>query len=161
MIEDPWRGVPKRDYLARDPAITSRMMAKVKNKNSRAEVLLRRALWRRGLRYVLHQASLAGKPDIVFRGPKVVVFVDGDFWHGRAIREQGRDAFAATLRTERRDWWIEKIQRTVERDDSVTSLLEREGWRVLRLWESQVLRDTENSAQTVVEFLRGDGKPHI
>lgn len=153
-MSTPWRDLPQREYVARDPAITSRMMSRVKNKDSRAELVLRRALWGHGLRYVLHHELLPGKPDIVFRGSKVVVFVDGDFWHGRGLREQGREAFAATLRTERRDWWVEKIEKTVKRDHSVTALLEQQGWKVLRFWENEVLRDTEMCVNTVIRLVR-------
>jgi DNA mismatch endonuclease, patch repair protein len=152
-MSNVWRQPPKRGYVARDPKITSRMMSAVKNKDSRAEMVLRRALWRRGLRYLTHVGELPGRPDLVFRGPKVAVFVDGDFWHGRALREQGVEAFAATLRTERKDWWVAKIRRTVERDNDVTRQLEEAGWRVVRLWESAVLRDLDAAVAGVLAYV--------
>lgn len=149
-MSEIWRRPPKRDYVARDPQVTSRMMSAVKNKDSKAELMLRRALWREGFRYLTHVTELPGKPDLVFRGPKVTVFVDGDFWHGRAFREQGAEAFAATLRTEKKEWWVRKIGKTVQRDDDVTHQLEEAGWRVVRLWESAVLRDLEGAVAKVV-----------
>src|SRR5947208_8487763 len=78
--------------------------------NTKPEVLLRRALWRHGFRYRTNRSDLLGKPDIVFLGPRVVVFVDGDFWHGKnwiarkAKLAQGHNA----------DYWISKIERNVQ-----------------------------------------------
>lgn len=110
---------------------------------------LRRELWGRGRRYRLHFSGLMGNPDLVFIGPRVVVFVDGDFWHGRTLVEEGREAWAAVFRGQRKTWWLNKLSRTVERDREVTRTLESQGWRVIRLWESQVLRDVQGSADLV------------
>ena len=76
----------------RDPAITSRMMAKVRSKNSKAELApLRRALHARGLRYRLHSRDVLGHPDIAIRSRKLAVFVDGDMWHGNERKRRGPD----------------------------------------------------------------------
>src|SRR5438309_2126139 len=72
----------------RDPKVTSRIMAAVRGKNTEPEWLLRRALFRRGLRFRVHVKTLPGRPDIVFSSVRVVVFVDGDFWHGAGWRER-------------------------------------------------------------------------
>lgn len=113
-------------------------MATVRNKNSKAELSLRKALWRLGLRYRLHDSNLPGRPDITFAAAKVAVFVDGDFWHGRMLIEDGVEAFRATLRTSKRDWWVEKIRRNVQRDRRVDGLLADAGWRICRVWESDI-----------------------
>src|SRR2546423_772947 len=114
----------------RDPAVTSRMMAAVKNKNSRAETLLRAALWRRGLRYRKHARRLTGWPDIVFGPARTCVFVDGDFWHGNAWRLRALPNLEAQFPNRRR-WWVRKINRNMERDAEVTAALRRDGWKVL------------------------------
>ena len=136
----------------RDPAVTSRMMAAVKNKDSEAELLLRTALWRRGLRYRKH-AKLMGRPDLVFGPARTAVFVDGDLWHGNAWRLRGLPSLDA-LFPHRTKWWVRKITRNMERDAEVTAALRREGWKVLRFWESQVLKAPERVAARVAAVVR-------
>jgi DNA mismatch endonuclease (patch repair protein) len=145
----PWRPTPKREYRSRPRHITSRMMSRVGSKGSRAEMALRRALSALGLRFRLHSSVVEGKPDIVFRTAQVAVFVDGDFWHGRSIVDDGVAAFKRTMRTSRRDWWVLKLRRNIERDLSVNETLKRNGWRVVRIWESDVLREPRRIAQRV------------
>lgn len=148
-----WRTAAKRIYTPRDTAVTSAMMSTVKNRNSKAELLLRRTLFSRGWRYRLHSKQLIGKPDLVFPRRRVVVFVDGDFWHGRALLEEGIEGLRRGLRTERSDWWIAKIGRTVERDEAVTKSLKDSGWTVLRFWESEIIDDIERIVKLVEKVL--------
>ena len=136
-MEKTWRNLPKREYVPRSPAITSSMMSKVKNRDSKAELLLRREIWSRGFRYRLHSKHLIGKPDLAFCRQKPAVFVDGDFWHGRALIEEGVEGLRRGLRSERAEWWISKIQKTIERDEEVSHALSEKGWRILRFWESE------------------------
>ena len=100
-------------------------MRAVKNKDSAIEVLLRRELWRRGLRYRKNVAGLTGKPDIVFMGKKIAVFCDGDFWHGYDWENRKQDIKS------RKEFWIPKIERNMQRDIEVNEALERDGWLVL------------------------------
>lgn len=153
VTDERWRKPPKRAYKARDPRVTSAMMSRVKNKNSEAEMLLRRALWRLGYRYRLHDASLPGKPDLVFRKARTVVFVDSDWWHGRILREEGEDALRAHLRTTKQDWWVQKFKRTVSRDREVSEALVATGWHVCRIWESEILGDTDGVIQRVARLI--------
>jgi len=152
------RRPPKRDYKPRDPSVTSRMMAAVKSKNSRAELLLRRELWRRGRRYRLHHKGLIGRPDIVFAGWRLAVFVDSDFWHARPLVAEGEAALRATIRGARQDWWVAKLARNAERDREVTSRLTSDGWSVVRVWESEVLADVSRVAD-LVERALGQHRP--
>jgi DNA mismatch endonuclease, patch repair protein len=101
------------------------------------ELLLRRALWRQGLRYQTNRSDLPGRPDIVFPARSLVVFVDGDFWHGK--NWLARKAKLAVGHNP--DYWIRKIERNVERDKDCNRELRSAGWRVLRVWESQIHRD--------------------
>jgi len=138
----------------RAPEVTSRIMSAVKNKDSEAELKLRRALHARGLRYRVHLGKLVGRPDIVFLGPRVVVFVDGDFWHGNAWRLRGMSSFEEQFRFRSRpEWWEAKIRRNMERDREVNEHLVAEGWRVIRLWESDVLRNLGDCVERVVSVL--------
>jgi len=129
-------------------------MARVRNKDSKAELALRRALHAAGVRYRLHAPDVTGRPDLVIRSRRLAVFVDGDLWHGNPdeVRRRGRASLAELFPT-RTDWWVAKIERTVARDREVTEALRAEGWTVLRLWEHDVLRDPAGSANTVRQAL--------
>lgn len=141
------------DFLrTRDPAITSRMMARVKNKDSKAEMILRRRLHALGLRYRLHYKIL-GKPDIVFPAQRIAVFVDGDFWHGNAWKVRGLNSLS-DLFPNRTEWWVTKITRNMERDVEVTRILVQEGWTVLRFWESEVLACPDEAAERIAAQAR-------
>jgi DNA mismatch endonuclease (patch repair protein) len=129
------------------------MMSSVRAKDGKAEIRLRKELHARGYRYRLHSKKLMGKPDIVFSRKKIVIFVDGDFWHGRALIEEGVQGLKKGLRTERADWWITKIKKTVQRDTYVTSELETAGWRVVRVWESDVLTDIGSALSRILKTL--------
>jgi DNA mismatch endonuclease, patch repair protein len=117
--------------------------------NTRCELVLRRELWRLGLRYRLHGAGLPGRPDILFPKQRVVVFCDGDFWHGRDLEAR----LAKLARGHNAPYWIAKVQRNVERDLHQTRALEAAGWIVLRFWESDLLHHTRDAADRVVNTL--------
>lgn len=118
--------------------------------NSKCELMLRRELWRAGLRYRLHALDLPGRPDIVFPAQRVVVFCDGDFWHGRDL-----DARLARLQHgHNAPYWAAKIRRNVERDKQQTAELERAGWLVVRVWEGEVLRDVAGVAERIMSIVR-------
>jgi DNA mismatch endonuclease (patch repair protein) len=98
---------------------------------------------------------MIGKPDIVFPGPRVAVFVDGDLWHGYGWRERGFESMEDQFRKHRDpDFWISKIRRNVQRDQRVTRALTDEGWTVLRILESDIQRDVTRSADLVEQFVR-------
>lgn len=149
MTQRLWRSPPKRPYRPRDKAVTSAMMTAVRARDNEAEMRLRRELWRRGFRYRLYSSRLKGRPDLTFPRFRMVVFIDGDFWHGRGLIENGLKAFERTLRTRRRKWWVQKIARNIQRDREVTAKLADMGWRVVRLWESDVLRNLRRAADKV------------
>ncbi len=139
---------------ARDQATTSRMMAAVRNKDSKAELALRRALHARGLRYRLHASDVLGRPDIVIRKYRLAVFVDGDMWHGNpaAWTARGLSTMEAMFPT-RTGWWVAKIRQTQARDSVVNVSLADIGWTVVRLWESAILADVGAAADRVASSL--------
>ncbi len=126
----------------RDPKIVSYNMSRIGSRDTKPELALRRALHARGLRYRVHEA-LPGKPDIVFRGPKVVVFVDGEFWHGKDF-----DTLTTQLKT-RRDFWLRKIRTNMERDRRNDRELARMGYKVLRFWGRDILQGPDAVAEAV------------
>ena len=132
-------------------------MSKVRSKDSKPELLLRRTLWQRGRRYHLHASDLPGRPDIVFRRAKVAVFVDSDWWHGRILREKGEAELRKHIRGSRQDWWAAKLIRNVERDSEVTTELQARGWTVVRLWTSEIKDDPHAAADQVEGVLNSSG----
>jgi DNA mismatch endonuclease, patch repair protein len=140
-------------------------MSKIGGKNTKAEVMLRRELWRRGWRYRLHDRRLPGSPDIVFRANRVAVFVDGDYWHGRAFVEGGLRAIKEIFRGASRDYWIAKIKRNIARDIRTTEALVALGWSTVRVWERDVLFNLTQAADTVETALgrkkEPESKPYV
>ena len=127
----------------------SKNMRAVKNKDSKIELLLRKELWSRGRRYQKNVTSIEGKPDIVFKGKKVAVFCDSEFWHGYDWEARKGDIKS------NRDFWIPKIERTIQRDKEVTEKLEEEGWTVLRFWGKDIQKNCSKCADLVEQALKG------
>ena len=111
---------------------------------------LRKALSKFGLRYRLHVTGLPGRPDVVLPRSRIVVFCDGDFWHGRNWK-------ASRLRLKvgaNSKYWISKIGYNIARDKRQTRELERAGWLVIRLWETDILKDPLPIAKRVWRFVQ-------
>ena len=136
----------------RDPAVTHKIMSAVKSKDTRPELRLRKALWKEGLRYRVNYKKLPGKPDIVFTKLKVVVFCDGDFWHGHNWAIRGQSSLQEELSGYSK-YWKDKILRNIERDEENNKALKAQGWRVVRIWESDIKNDLDRCVDTVKEAL--------
>ena len=124
---------------------SSAARAASKKRDTRCELLLRRAIWQLGLRYRVDVKALPGRPDIVFRRALVVVFVDGDFWHGRDLAARLKKLSAG----HNAPYWLAKIRGNVERDRRHDAALRQAGWDVQRFWEGDVVRDAERIAAEV------------
>lgn len=135
--------------MTRTPEITHKIMASIKSKNTKPEILLRKALWHRGYRYRINNRKLKGKPDIVFSKVSIAVFCDGDFWHGHNWALRGMHSLEEEFERYT-DYWREKISKNIARDQIVTKTLEKDGWLVIRFWESDILRDVEKCADIIV-----------
>lgn len=118
-------------------------MKRVKSKDSEIEILLRKELWSRGLRYQKNVKTIIGKPDIVFKGKKIAVFCDSEFWHGYDWDNRKNDIKS------RRDFWIPKIERNMQRDIEVTNALTESGWIVLRFWGKEIKKHVEECADAI------------
>lgn len=108
--------------------IRSFNMSRIRGKDTKPELLVRKYLFSRGLRYRLHMKSLDGTPDLVFPKYKKVVFIHGCFWHGH----KGCADFV--LPKTRTDWWLNKINANKERDAKITWKLRKQGWEVITVW---------------------------
>jgi DNA mismatch endonuclease, patch repair protein len=116
-----------------------------KKQNTRCELVLRKALAALGLRYRIDAGGLHGRPDIVFRGARIVVFCDGDYWHGRDLEKR----LIKLAMGHNAAYWVAKIRSNVERDRRVTAALENDGWMVLRYWETDIHKDSERIATEI------------
>lgn len=132
----------------RSVAVTHKIMSSIHSKNTRPEIALRRELFSRGLRYRINYKKLKGKPDIVFTKAHLVVFVDGDFWHGNNWRLRRYKDHEDEMQHYSK-FWRDKIERNMERDQSITKELTKDGWIVLRIWESDIKKDLSRCADTV------------
>jgi len=121
-------------------AIRSRMMSGIKGKDTKPEMLVRKALFAAGYRFRVHRKDLPGSPDIVMPGRKVAIFTHGCFWHLHA------GCTNAKLPATRPEFWKQKLQGNVDRDARSVNALRSEGWRVLTVWECGT-RDIEVMAQ--------------
>lgn len=123
-------------------------MSRVKNKDSEIELMLRRELWKRNIRYRKNVKTIFGKPDIAFKGKKIAVFVDSEFWHGYDWEHRKDDIKS------NRDFWIPKIERTIQRDLEVNAHLESEGWLVLRFWGKEIKKNLLDCADIIEKAYR-------
>lgn len=123
-------------------------MSHIRAKDTKAEVILRKALWHRGIRYRKNYAKLTGKPDIAITRAKIAIFVDGDFWHARGHQEHPGEQVASN-----KEYWTKKLTRNVERDKDVNDALTEEGWLVLRFWESDIKKDLPGVVAEIESYL--------
>ncbi|MCB4784128.1 MAG: very short patch repair endonuclease [Sulfurovum sp.] len=129
------------------PISRSENMRHIKSKDTSIEILLRKELWRRGLRYRKNAKDIFGKPDIVFKGEKLAVFADSEFWHGKYLME---GKYIPKTNTE---FWVKKIERNIKRDREVNQKLKDDGWRVLRFWENNIRKKLSECIELIEETL--------
>jgi len=138
-----------------DAATRSRMMAGIRATNTKPEIIVRKALHRLGYRYGLHCRDVPGKPDLVFRSRRAVIFVHGCFWHGHDCRY-------FRLPSTRPAFWSNKIARNQARDSVVAEQLKAAGWRQLIIWEcairDQKAPEVEKLISRVVRWLESDAR---
>ena len=116
-------------------------MQAIKSSDTTIELLLRKALWAKGIRYRKNYKGLIGKPDIAITKYKIAVFCDSDYWHGYDWENRIKS---------NRDYWIPKIERNMKRDKEVSAALEEQGWTVLRFWEWQIRRETDQCVNIIL-----------
>ena len=133
----------------------SELMSHIRSVNTKPEVALRHALWRRGFRYRVNVKSLPGKPDIVLPKYRTAVFVHGCFWHGH----NGCKDF--TVPKTNTEFWTAKIARNQERDQDVWRQLEAKGWSVIVVWECEIAKTKfEGTLYRVTEEIKINGEQY-
>ncbi len=132
------------------PEIRSFNMSRIKGKNTKPEMLVRKFLFSKGFRYRLHSLNLPGKPDIVLPQYKTAIFVNGCFWHGH---ENCKYFKLSKTRTE---WWKEKIEKNMDNDLKKHSQLLNAGYKVIIIWECELKSAYRNNTLSyLVEKLSG------
>lgn len=119
-----------------------------KGNDTKPEILLRKALWHRGIRYRKNWRKLTGCPDIVLTRQKIAIFVDGDFWHARGYRDRPGSQIGTN-----QSYWQKKLARNVERDREVNDQLTEQGWLVLRFWESDIKKDLDSVLAEILSYI--------
>ncbi|MEM9646943.1 MAG: very short patch repair endonuclease [Bacteroidota bacterium] len=126
----------------------SKIMGKIRGKNTKPELAFRKALWASGYRYRIDYKKLIGKPDIVLKKYKTAIFIDGEFWHGHNWEER-----KLKIKTNR-EFWIPKIERNMQRDEEVNEALLAMGYTIFRFWERDIKKDLDTCLQKVIFHLQ-------
>jgi len=126
----------------------SRIMSKIRGKNTKPELAFRKALWAAGYRYRIDYKKLIGKPDILLKKYKTAIFIDGEFWHGHNWEERKHKIKS------NRGFWIPKIERNIQRDKEVNTALEKMGYTVVRFWQKEVDKELEKCLISVTAHLK-------
>ena len=127
-----------------------RTMSHIKGKNTSIEILLRRALWKRGYRYRKNYKELPGSPDICLTKYKIAIFCDSEFFHGKDWEslkpklEKGNNG----------DYWIKKIQDNINRDKAVDNKLVEQGWMVIHLWGKDIVKNIDLCVESIEEAIK-------
>lgn len=123
-------------------------MSRIKSSNTALELAVRRLIHRMGYRYRLHDSSLPGKPDIVFRPRRKVIFVHGCFWH----QHPAADCLDSRIPKSNQGYWAPKLERTKQRDAANQQNLFDIGWEPLIVWECE-LRESQSLSEKIKQFL--------
>lgn len=123
------------------------MMGKIRGKNTKPEMLFRKALWRKGVRYRVDSKKLPGKPDISIQKYKLAIFIDGEFWHGYNWPER-----KPSLKSNR-GFWIPKIERNMQRDQEVNAQLQEMNFTVFRFWTDEIKHNLDQCINDILVYI--------
>ena len=137
--------------MKRDEATVSYTMSRIRGKDTSIEVKLRKALYEKGCRYRCNSKYIFGHPDISFKGVKVVVFCDSEFWHGKDFEENEKKILS------NREYWIPKIKRNIKRDNEVNEKLTEEGYLIYRFWGGEIQKNLDKCVTKILEGLSSRG----
>lgn len=127
--------------------LTSKIMSKIKAKNTKPEIIFRKALWKDGLKgYRIHWKKVAGKPDIAFPGRKIAIFINGCFWHRCP---KCNPPFPNT----HQDFWKNKFQKNKERDKKKINDLQEDGWKVIVIWECKIKKNINECLNRIKDVM--------
>lgn len=119
-------------------------MSRIRSKGTKPEIILKKSLRRMGISYRSNIRNLPGTPDIVILEKKLAIFIDGDFWHGREFKRRSRNY---------NDYWTKKIKRNMERDKENVRDLKKAGWKVIRFWGSEIVKDCDKITRRIKKRL--------
>ncbi len=122
-------------------------MQHIRSNDTEIEVLLRKALWKKGFRYRKNCKALPGKPDIALTKQKIAIFCDGDFFHGK----DWEGLQPRLKKSNNSEFWISKISRNIKRDDEINKQLMFMGWTVIRFWGKEIKKNTDECVSVVEE----------
>lgn len=118
-------------------------MQAIKNKGTKDEVLLAKALWKTGLRYRKNDRTVFGNPDLTFKKHKIAIFIDSEFFHGKDWKTAKYEIKS------NRDFWWPKIERNIQRDNTVNQALKDADWKVIRFWSREMRKDIPNCIKII------------
>lgn len=128
--------------------MNSKTAKKIKSKNTEIESLLGKAMWAKGLHYRKNCKDVFGKPDFCFKGKKIAIFCDSEFWHGKKFLEGEKFK-------KNQEFWETKIKRNIQRDQQVTQKLKEDGWTVLRFWGKEIKKSIDGCLDTILQSQLG------
>ncbi len=131
-----------------------KIMSKIRGKDTKPEIILRKYLWDRGVRYKKNCKDLPGRPDIAITKYRVAVFCDSEFFHGKDWANQRKKITKGA----NSDYWVKKIERNIERDKQKDEELQKSGWLVLHFWSKDIEKDTEGCYIKVKEAIDSRNK---
>lgn len=130
-------------------------MQAIKRKDTKIELMLRKSLWKNGLRYRVDCKDIFGSPDIAIKKYKIAVFCDSEFFHGYNWESQKENIKS------NKEYWISKIERNMQRDKNVNKILKDNGWLVIRFWGFEIIKDVERCTQKIIESIQSRKKMKI
>ena len=134
----------------RDPRVTSQIMSKIRSKNTKPELILARSLRKNGIKFRRY-SNILGTPDFIIYGKKLVIFCDGDFWHGNNWRLRKLRSRAAEFSSSKKDYWLKKIKTNIVRDKRINKELKKLSYKILRFWESEIKKDVDEVIKIIKE----------
>lgn len=122
-------------------------MQAIKSSGTKIEIILAKALWKKGYRYRKNCKNVFGKPDIVMRKYKIAIFCDSEFWHGKNLKQESKRIGT------NKEFWKKKIESNIKRDNQVNKVLKKEGWTVLRFWGNDILKNQKKCIDKIEKYI--------
>ena len=124
----------------------SEIMSKVKSKDTKIEIEFRKAIWKTGFRYRKNPSGYFGKPDLISKKNKTIIFIDSCFWHGCKKH--------CLLPSTRKKYWLPKIERNKQRDKEVNRYYKKLGWKIIRVWEHRIIKNFNQEIKKMIKLLK-------
>lgn len=122
-------------------------MQNIKAKDTKPEVIFRKALWAKGVRFRVNVKDVVGKPDVCIKNKKLAIFIDSEFWHGKMYLN-------GQIPKSNQEYWIPKLERNIRRDKEVNSCLKENGWKVFRFWTKDIYKNCDQLIDQIINYLK-------